>query len=138
MSNKVIHSIFHKEDRIISTEIAGITLQELESYAKGTRCSTLNFWDSDNENYYIPGAMIISLFRHVVEQLAKEKKGFPLAKIESFSGANGEVKENRVYIGESLKYNFVFLSNVEKRFQFKVEVIRPNTEIVLQGIFQYI
>ncbi len=133
-----IKSHFSEKDTIFSTLIKGINIQEIEGFGTSTRDQPSNFWDEGKKRFFVPGVMIISMFRYVVEKLYKENNDFPIKKLSNFYGSNGGTKENRLFINEELRYEFVVRSFSKKKYFFEVEVLRNKTnEIVLNGLFQF-
>ncbi len=131
-----IETCFKDGETIFETKLRGISLTRLKKFCQATEYPVGCYRDKTRGSYYIPGVMIISMFRHLVEKIAKEDDQFPLKKISSFYGSNGGTKENRVFINENLTYRLKILSNDgPKKVQFRVEVSRSPKDIVLAGIF---
>lgn len=98
----------------------------------------LYFYFKKKCKFFIPGVMILSMFRTVVKKIHKEDGNFPIKKLDSFYGSNGGTKENRLYLNESKVYKIKYLCKMENRHQYIIEVCRENDDIVLQGIFSFI
>jgi len=134
-----IKSNFSPDEKIFSTKIKGITLSELKKFTSSTRGKLSDFWDKKRKKFFIPGVMIIGMFRYVVEKLHKEQTDFPISKIKAFYGSNGGTVENRVYLNEDLIHSIALRSILKGKYLFEIEVSREETkEIVLKGLFQII
>ncbi len=112
----------------------GIPMEKLKSFCEFSG-DDINDYLGDDNNYLVPGVLILSILPDMVKKIHKENPELPLENIKSIDEFS--IKVTNLYINEGLNFKLENKHKIKNGFLFSLNVykFKNKDELAVFGFF---